>query len=334
MSKLLYTHITKLIIDYLLSLNKSIPCRSDSKLHSLQDDHPITKFLSTTNGDYNFGMKVPDAMISDAIMKKAGYKYYMAKKVESKKAKRVNKPEEQHVSPIKSRRGKGFMCYGDQVENFPNKNKKDVVPRKTISVTSAEEAVVDMYSEWGYKLKGPAVEDPAIQSLLDLQKGLNEIFPDENAHHISSLPIKKILYHTTTTKLTFQVKAKKLMQKVKKNMRKFNLEKAVAQKFKEYDQKLEALTNFNMSEAFEKVVQEKVLTEIKKLLPTHIPNVIANYVKPHLNTSVLKVMKTIQINLFTQSSTSINGLLEMDLKLKLLNWIHLNKSNDTHNTHQ
>nr|GEW89858.1 hypothetical protein [Tanacetum cinerariifolium] len=48
-------------------------------------------------------------------------------------------------------------------------------------------------------------------------------------------------------------------------------------KFKEYDQKLEALTNFNVSKAFEKVVQARVLKEIKKLLPTHIPKAIANY---------------------------------------------------------
>ncbi|GJW33132.1 hypothetical protein Tco_0053164 [Tanacetum coccineum] len=95
MSKLLYTHFTKLIIDYLFSLNKSIPRRSDYKLQNLQDDHPITKLLSTTNSDYKFGMEVPDAMISDAIKKKARYKYYMAKKVESEKAKIVNKPEEQ-----------------------------------------------------------------------------------------------------------------------------------------------------------------------------------------------------------------------------------------------
>ncbi|GJS85000.1 hypothetical protein Tco_0751541 [Tanacetum coccineum] len=132
MYKLLYTHFTKLIIDYLLSLNKSIPRRSES---------------------------------NDAIKKKAGYKYYMAKKVESKKAKIVDKPEEQHVSPVKSGRGKGFNCYGDQVANVPNKLKKDVVPRKTKSLTIAEETDV------GQKLKGPAVEDPAIQSLLDLRKG-------------------------------------------------------------------------------------------------------------------------------------------------------------------
>ncbi|GJZ75497.1 hypothetical protein Tco_0639962 [Tanacetum coccineum] len=171
MSKLLYTRFTKLIIVYLLSLNKSISRRSDSKFHSLQDDHPITKLLSITNGEYMFGMEVPDAMISDAIKKKVGYKYYIAKKVESEETKIVDKSEEQHVSPIKSGRGKGFMCYGDQVSNVPNKLKKDVVPRKIRSLTIAEEAVVDMYNEWGQKLKGPVVEDLTVQSLLGLRKG-------------------------------------------------------------------------------------------------------------------------------------------------------------------
>ncbi|GKC39241.1 hypothetical protein Tco_1051625 [Tanacetum coccineum] len=139
MSKLLYTRFTKLIIDYLLSLNKSIPRRTDSKLHSSQDDHPITNLLSTTNGEYKLGMEVTESR--------------------------------RHVSPIKNGRGKGFMCYGDQVSNVPNKLKKDVVPRKTRSLTIAEETIVDMYNEWGHKLKGPAVEDPAVQSLLDLRKG-------------------------------------------------------------------------------------------------------------------------------------------------------------------
>ncbi|GJZ08911.1 putative reverse transcriptase domain-containing protein [Tanacetum coccineum] len=142
MSKMLFTHFTKLFIDYLLSLNKSILHISNFKFHSSQDDHPIPKLLSTTNGEYKFRMEVPDAMISDAIKKKAWYKYYLAKKVESEKAKIVDEQEKQHTSPIKSGRGKGFMCYGDQVANVPNKLKKDVVPRKTRSLTITDEAAV------------------------------------------------------------------------------------------------------------------------------------------------------------------------------------------------
>nr|GFA43986.1 hypothetical protein [Tanacetum cinerariifolium] len=141
MSKLLYTRFTKLIIDYIHSHNKSSPRRSDSKLHCLQDDQPITKLLSITNAEYKFGMEVPDAIISDAIKKKLWYTYYMAKKVESKKAKIVDEPEEQHVSLVKSGRRKGFICYGDQVANVSNILKKDVVPRKARSPTIAEETV-------------------------------------------------------------------------------------------------------------------------------------------------------------------------------------------------
>ncbi|GJR16188.1 hypothetical protein Tco_0798840 [Tanacetum coccineum] len=71
---------------------------------------------------YNlFGMEVPDAMISDAIKKKAG----RATRISNQKWKR-----------------KRFMCYVDQVANVPNKLKKDDVPRKTRSLTIAEEAVV------------------------------------------------------------------------------------------------------------------------------------------------------------------------------------------------
>ncbi|GKB43234.1 hypothetical protein Tco_0888176 [Tanacetum coccineum] len=57
---------------------------------------------------------------------------------------------------------------------------------------------------------------------------------------------------TTPQPSSLQAKVKNLMQKTKKNIRKINFKKAVAQKFREYDQKLEALTNFNVSEAFEK----------------------------------------------------------------------------------
>ncbi|GKA85832.1 zf-CCHC domain-containing protein, partial [Tanacetum coccineum] len=53
-------------------------------------------------------------------------------------------------------------------------------------------------------------------------------------------------------------------------------------------EKLEALTNIHVSKAFEKAVQARVLTEIKKLLPTHIPTAVVNYVRPRLNTFVLE----------------------------------------------
>ncbi|GKD75656.1 hypothetical protein Tco_1333938, partial [Tanacetum coccineum] len=68
---------------------------------------------------------------------------------------------------------------------------------------------------------------------------------------------------------------------------------AVAPKFKEYNQKLEALTSINVSEAIDKAVQDKVLTEMKKQLPTYVPNAIAKYVKPRLNNSVHELYDTL-----------------------------------------
>ncbi|GJW09451.1 hypothetical protein Tco_1575278 [Tanacetum coccineum] len=146
-------------------------------------------------------MEIPNSMISDAIKKSAEYNYYMAKKKESANNKIVDEPNEQRASAVKCGIGKGFICYGNQVVNVP---KKDVVPRKTRSLTIVEEivvgehansisiqephtrqrrrsqltidsqihdAVLDTYAKWGQKLKGSVVEDLAVQSLLDLQKG-------------------------------------------------------------------------------------------------------------------------------------------------------------------
>ncbi|GKD18661.1 hypothetical protein Tco_1207819 [Tanacetum coccineum] len=320
------------------------------------------------------------------------------------------------------------MRSGDNEANVSKIFKKDDVPRKTRSLAVAEERVADKlaksintYAEWGQKLKGPVVEDPTVQSLLDLQKGskanrleslkqkkqavagegssvahikyddtsdtksdvtccsscsdtleesangtndaddsdlnLSDDNPDKDddtagfgvfmynkstetpkstylrptittssldfiqnlldetpvneltdlmsnlvytyapttlvVHNLdgnhevrsflscaSEVPFvthvdvqatklilqeiflddRVIFHHKLPTNLqpnSLQAKSKKLMQKAKKNMRKIKFKKAVAQNFREYDQKLEALTNFNVSEAFKKAVQAK-----------------------------------------------------------------------------
>ncbi|GKE58015.1 hypothetical protein Tco_1497200 [Tanacetum coccineum] len=310
----------------------------------------------------------------------------MAKKVENEKAKIVDKLEEQHVSLIKSGRGKGFMCYGNHVANVPNKLKIDVVPRKTRSLTIAKEAVIgglansiriqesrserrrtsqltidsqtdeavaDMYHKWRQKLKGPTIKVPAVQSLLDLRKGskasklenkIEESANETNDADESDMDLSNdnpdgdddatgganpegnpelTRYISGASEVPLVTPVDVLATKT-----------LLRTKFREYDQKLEALTNFNVSEAFKKVVQAKVLTEMKMLLPTHILKAVANYVRPRFNTSVLEVMKNNQISLFTQSSTSTNDLSEMDLNLMLLNRIYESKSNTTHLTNQ
>ncbi|GJV81198.1 hypothetical protein Tco_1517068 [Tanacetum coccineum] len=361
-------------------------------------------------------MKIPDTMISDAIKKSARYNYYIDKKKEIANDKIVDEPEEQRVSPVKSGRGKGFMCYGDQVVNVPNKLKKDVMPRKIRSLTITEETVVgelansiNTYDEWGQKLKGPAVDDPSVQSLLDLQKrskasrleslkqkkqsvigegssnahnkhyvdldtdsdallyslcseesdnetddaddsdmDLSHDNPDRDddaagfgnvserecsSYTISTSKENYVYYNDSPTNLTLS-QSNEVDAKGKKEYEEDQLQEGNHTKFREYDQKLEALTNFNESEVFEKAVQARILTEIKKLLPIYILKAVANYDRPRLNTSVLDVMKNNQISLFTKPSTSIDDLSDIDLKLKLLHRIYESKLNTTHPTNQ
>ncbi|GKC74126.1 hypothetical protein Tco_1120009 [Tanacetum coccineum] len=90
----------------------SIPHRSDSDMHSEGQDLPLTKLTNTVKGTHKFRMEMPDTMIDDAFKKSAGYKYYKAKKAES-----------------------------DQEANVPSAFKKNVVPRKTRSLTTANNII-------------------------------------------------------------------------------------------------------------------------------------------------------------------------------------------------
>ncbi|GKB14922.1 hypothetical protein Tco_0848845 [Tanacetum coccineum] len=136
-----YTRLTKLIIAYFLSCNKNIPQRSNSKMHSEGDDLHITKLSNTIEGKFKFGREIPDTMIDDAFKKTTGFTYYKAKKVESEKAKAVEEREEENVSPVRSGRGKCYMHLGEYEANVLKLFKKNVVPRKTRSLTVVEETV-------------------------------------------------------------------------------------------------------------------------------------------------------------------------------------------------
>nr|GEW87997.1 hypothetical protein [Tanacetum cinerariifolium] len=356
--------------------------------------------------DYKFRMEIPDSMINDAIKK-------------------------------------------DQVVNVPNKLKKDLVPRKTRSLTIVEEivvdeltnsisiqepvtqqhrmsqltidgqtdeAVADMYNEWGQKLKAPAVKDLAVYSLLDLRKGSkssrlkslrskkkpvaregssathNKYYDssyndseatlystssdttEESANETDDVdesdmdlsddnPIRdddaagyEVFMHNKSTATpnstylgsTVTSSSLDFLQTLLDNtpanditdfMSHLVYTDAQTTSVVHYPEGNPEITSYISSSskvplAFEKGVQAKVLTEIKKRLPTHIPNVLANYVKPLLYTSVLEVIKNNQISLFTQSSTSTNDLSKLDLKIKLLHKIQESKSNTTHPTNQ
>ncbi|GJS79023.1 retrovirus-related pol polyprotein from transposon TNT 1-94 [Tanacetum coccineum] len=64
------------------------------------------------NGKFKFRIEIPDTVLNDAIKKSVVYKYYKYKKDESEKGKAAEDPEEPHVSPVRSGRGKGYISLG------------------------------------------------------------------------------------------------------------------------------------------------------------------------------------------------------------------------------
>ncbi|GJR06950.1 hypothetical protein Tco_0529934 [Tanacetum coccineum] len=283
MSKLLY--------------NKSIPRRSSSKLHSSQDDQPITKLSNTVKGDYMFGMEIPDTMIM----------------------------------------------------NVPNKLKKYVVPRETRSLTIAEETVVGELAH-SISIQEPRTQ-PRQRSQLTIDKksdkAVADMYNERKIKCCSQQYYDSFDFDSDAT--LYSSSSDKTEESANETDDADESEMDLSNDNPDGDDDVAGYGVFMHNKStttpnstylsltittFKKTVQAKVLTKMKKLLPTHIPKAVANYVMPRLNTYVHEVMKNNQINLFTQSSTSTDDLLEMDLKLKLLNQIHESKPNMTHATNQ
>nr|GEU53976.1 hypothetical protein [Tanacetum cinerariifolium] len=127
--------------------------------------------------------------------------------------------------------------------------------------------VEDKYAGWGHKLKGLEVKDPAVQSLLDLRKG------------------------SKATRLENTNKERD-DETDDSNNSKMDLSDDEPEGDDDAAgfRKLEALTSINVSKANDKTVHATIMTEMKKLIPTHVSKVLANYVKPRLNNSGLEIL--------------------------------------------
>ncbi|GJU40800.1 hypothetical protein Tco_1193757 [Tanacetum coccineum] len=327
-------------------------------------------------------MEIPDIMIDDAFKKLTRYKYYKAKYAESEKAKDVEEPEEQNESVVRSGRGKGYMRSGDYKANVPKMFKKDVVLRKTRSLTAAEETIAvklvksisideqrthqrrrsqltidrqidndlaDTYAEWGQKLKGPAVDDPALQSLLDLQKG-------SKSSRLESLRQKKQAVagegsNTSEESDNGTDDANDSDMDLSDDNPNEDDDIAGFGVFM-YNKSTETpkSTYFSLTIAsssldfIQNLLDETLVNELTDLMSNtvytdaHTTSVVHN---PKGNPEVRSFLSGasevpfgIQISLFTKPSTSTDDLSDMDLKLKLLNRIYESKSNTTHLTNQ
>ncbi|GJV06753.1 hypothetical protein Tco_1344409 [Tanacetum coccineum] len=210
-------------------------------------------------------MEVPDAMISDAIKKKAGYKCYMAKKVEVRKIKSLinqksntylqSKMKEEKICTMSGDRNSKVLQFEDLAVQSLLDLRKGSKASRLKSLRQKKQPVAGEGSS--VLLTTNTILHQILLTVSDTSTISKIIHDREIFYKVASEyhHAKKTPYPTTTPQPnSLQAKAKKLMQKAKKNMRKINFKKAVAQKFKEYDQKLEALTNFNVSEVFEKAV--------------------------------------------------------------------------------
>nr|GEU97503.1 hypothetical protein [Tanacetum cinerariifolium] len=113
-------------------------------------------------------------------------------------------------------------------------------------------------------LTNPVHTDAHTTSLVaNPEENPEEMFSNESARHISSPPANIQVKDPQPSSL--QAKAKKQMQKAKKNIRKINFKRAVTQKFKEYDQKLEALTSINVSEKLYDTLYESIILDQEAL---------------------------------------------------------------------
>ncbi|GJS05341.1 hypothetical protein Tco_0321849 [Tanacetum coccineum] len=84
-TKLPYPCLIKLIIDHLLSTNKSLARRSDVFMHSKEQDSLLSNLTYNVDGVLKFGKNLPYFMINDAIKQLAGYRVYKSKKEQSDK---------------------------------------------------------------------------------------------------------------------------------------------------------------------------------------------------------------------------------------------------------
>ncbi|GKE64799.1 hypothetical protein Tco_1518960 [Tanacetum coccineum] len=75
-----YPRFTKIIINYLLSLHKSIPKGTSSGLNTIKDDGVIQRLKFVNKGEdfQEYGRAIPDTMLTDEIKQSESYKAFIA----------------------------------------------------------------------------------------------------------------------------------------------------------------------------------------------------------------------------------------------------------------
>ncbi|GKD59200.1 hypothetical protein Tco_1296709 [Tanacetum coccineum] len=152
--KIPYARFTKLIIDYLLSHNKTINKRSYAEMYSKSQDRKFKVFKMAKKGILTYGMQLPATMLNDVIKMMDEYKEYVAKNkqvvVPMVQPKPVDPIQGTHkksrAGGVRKTEGKGTMMRGEElvehVESFKTKIVLSTKKKPTLKAKQVKETYV------------------------------------------------------------------------------------------------------------------------------------------------------------------------------------------------
>ncbi|GJV66968.1 hypothetical protein Tco_1482477 [Tanacetum coccineum] len=101
----------------------------------------------------------------------------------------------------------------------------------------------------------------------------------------------------------------------------------------DHEKRINALAQVDHVESIKESVQASVINEVKNQMSKFMPKAVSDLVQPHLERTILDVMKKNPIDLFKSSTTSSDTLSEYELKKKLYDMMFQSKSFNTHEHH-
>ncbi|GJW25632.1 hypothetical protein Tco_0039443 [Tanacetum coccineum] len=140
---------------------------------------------------------------------------------------------------------------------------------------------------------------------------------------------------TTTTYKTIINPQQRCISRIltRAKQRKNDSKQAIMQKLAKHEQRLNALSQLNTTDIIEESVQANVQNEVKNQLPKALPDTVSEYIQPRLKHTVLRVLKSNQINMFKTPTTTTDNLIEYEMKLKLYNMMFKSRSYGSHERH-
>nr|GFA31524.1 hypothetical protein [Tanacetum cinerariifolium] len=219
----------------------------------------------------------------------------------SKKGEAAKEPKKPHVSPVRSESRK--RLYAFSIEEQQRQQRK-IMTQLTIA-----------YAEWGHKLKGLVIKDPSAQSLLDLHRGSKE-------SRLESLRQEKQLFGGEGSSVAYDKYCEF------KDVSAIDSDATQGSSRSDTNEEKEDETNDSND-------SDTDLSDDEPKGDNDDNDAGFSVFMYNKSTEPLKsTYLSPTISLFTKPSTNTNDLSKMELKLKLLNIMQLNKSYENYDTNQ